>query len=83
MKDFIKKTFCEDNGNPSFIRIATGFSVFVFTLSTTYAYIHVVHTPDLKEMIDPMTGIILGYVEAALGIKYLQKKSEQDVPVST
>jgi len=82
MKEFFKKLFafigksnCEDNGNPSNVRILTMYSVGMIVPSMCFVLIYCAFKqPGLTvALFGVMSGIVIG----ALGIKALQKGSEQ------
>ena len=75
------KMMSEDNGNPSSMRFnVTNISIqWVTGITFVLVWISIYHS----EYILTLVSMILAALLAALGIKKMQKKDEQDVPIDT
>lgn len=73
--EFLKKVFSEDNGNPSFIRVGSGYLTILFTSAITFALVYTVF--NYKDLLITLCGMCLSAVCAALGIKAYQKINEE------
>jgi hypothetical protein len=77
---FIGDSLCEDNGRPSSIRLMTFIVCVLFTFALTFALAWEVVTNDTDVTV--LAALYMGTILGCLGIKVVQKNSEEKVTTS-
>lgn len=75
--DFLGKALSETNTTPSFIRVASGWIVFLFVLVLAFGFVYTIF--NHKDIIIAYAGILSALITTVIGLKVWQKDKENGV----